>query len=513
MAFSNSIQFVLGQGGLNTPQPGTDYVSAMVFVSPTLPSGFSYSVAQELFSVQDAVAAGIVGNYSDETAASTKLSLSGTYSAGVSINITVVEPAINSTTNTVNIGTYVTTASDSSLSGFATNLTNFINTSFASSGYSGTSATASLNLVARSGLGTLLNGVSPTITITGSTFSYVSAVAFEGGINSKMIEFYYQISEFFRANQNGVLWVDFETSYGTFNCLNSVQNQANNYINQFAVYNSASSAPNQIKADCDAIQLVATTLFNAYAPGVVIYSPNLYSTTNLATLPNARTYTDNYVSIVIAQDGGNLGAHLAQMYAKSIPAYGYALGAVSSAKVSEDIGWVNKFNLSNGSELETVAFSNGNLYATLFSSNFNLLSQLDSYGYIFAMKRPNITGSFFNDSHSAISVTSDYAYIERNRTINKASRFVYLGLIPLVNGPLVLNNDGTLNINTIAQFKNAVSPSLNSMIQNGEISGYTFTVDPRQNVLETSVIQVVLNILPVGVAREIQVQLGFVTKL
>ena len=135
------------------------------------------------------------------------------------------------------------------------------------------------------------------------------------------------------------------------------------------------------------------------------------------------------------------------------------------------------------------------------------------------MKRPNLTGTWFNDSHCAILPTSDYAYIERNRTICKVARVAYSGLAPLINGPLELNSDGTLTTGTINTLKGAIVANLRNMLQNGEISGnpndvYKMVyIDPTQNVLSTSTVKVILRIVPVGVARSIQVTLGFTTSL
>lgn len=516
MAFSNSIQFTLGQGGLNTPQPGSDYVSGIIFVSTTTPSGFTWSVAKEIFSITDAQNLGIIGDYSDETAAISRITISSTGSSGNTIAISVVEPDINNTTTTTSIGTYTVQTTDVTLNGLANNLSSFINTKYGASGYlASTPVGASFSLTARTGLGTIINGTTPTI--TDSVGTTASAAAFSGGVNSTRIEEWYQISEFFRQNPNGVLWVQYETSYNTFNCINNLQTQAGNSIRQTGLYNVGASASATVTANLDTIQSVCTTMFNNYSPMSVIYAPNIYGVIDLATLPNLRTRSDNYLSCVIGQDGGGLGAHLSKMYGKAIPSYGAVLGAVSFAKVSEDIGWVQKFNLSNGVELEIPAISNNynglGLYSYLYANYFNLLSQLDAYGYIFNMKRPNISGTWVNDSHCAIVSTSDYAYIERNRTIDKVVRNMYLSLAPLIMGPLVINTDGTLAYTSINTIKSAATPSMNAMIQNGEISNFSIIVDPRQNVLNTSTVAVSLNIIPIGIARSIQIVLGFVTSL
>ena len=60
---------------------------------------------------------------------------------------------------------------------------------------------------------------------------------------------------------------------------------------------------------------------------------------------------------------------------------------------------------------------------------------------------------------------------------------------------------------------------MDAMISNGNISAYPVKVgsnvnglfiDPTQNVLTNSTVSVVLNIVPIGIARSITVTLGFV---
>lgn len=514
MSFNNNINITYAQGNLGTPLPGEDYISGILFKAATVPTGFSYSIPKLLFSVTDAVNAGIVGDYSDETRATSKITVSATGSYGDTVTITVVEPDINSTYTTTTIGTYTmgsSTLADTTLNNAATNIANLINSKYSTTGYSaGTPTGGSFSMSAKSGLGTIINSTTPTITNVGGVS--VAAAAFSGGVNSIRKEENYQISEFFRQNPNGYLWVNYESTLGSFTGIQTLQTAASNKIRQIGVYNSAATTSGNITADLDAIQAVCNTLFSAYAPLSVVYSPNLYSYgSDLSSLPNIRTRSDRSVSCLIGQDGGALGAHLSKYYAKSITGLGTTLGLLSAANVADDIAWVAKYNVSNGTELETLALGNNALYNTLFNTSFGILSLLDSYGYMFFMKRANLSGSWINDSHCAIAVSSDYAYIERNRAIDKASRLAYASWAPLVNSKLKLNANGTLPKTTISTFTNAIGPNMRAMVSNEEISAYSVTIDPTQNVLSTSTVYIVLNIVPIGIARTISVKLSFST--
>jgi hypothetical protein len=47
----------------------------------------------------------------------------------------------------------------------------------------------------------------------------------------------------------------------------------------------------------------------------------------------------------------------------------------------------------------------------------------------------------------------------------------------------------------------------------GELSGYEAVIDPAQDVLSTSTVEVVIKNVPVGVIRKIKVKIGYVTSL
>ena len=506
----NGIQFTLGNNNLGTPIPGSDYISGYLIYSASAPSGMVLSTPQPVFSLSQAVALGITNTYSDETPAQATFSFSHLPIAGDVISVVINEPTINSgPANPVTLATYTVLSSDTTTTILATSIKTAINANTYSTNYSATSSTNSVTITARPGLGIAINTVMTAVTNSNaSSPSEITNGAFSGGVASKLINYYYQISEYFRMQPNGKLWIGFYAipSNWTFTELNLMQTYANGEIRQFMVYSTHGTSSSNIIADLSAIQAVGVTMFNLYTPASVIYAPNIIGISNLATLPNLRALNNNYVSCLIGQDGGAQGAWLSLISGSSVPAMGACLGTVSLSAVEEDIAWVGKFDISNGTEDETIAFSNGQLSTSVV---YNEQVSLDSYGYIFLINKIGITGSYWNDSHCACLITSDYSYIERNRTIGKAQRVIYQSLTPLENSPLVLNSDGTMISSTINIFKDAISPSLNQMVANGEISAYSTYINPTQNVQSTSSVAIAVSIVMVGVARNISVTLGF----
>jgi len=506
----NNITFTLGSGNLGRTQPGSDYISGYLIYSNTVPSGMTSSVPKQVFSLSGAEALGIVGDYSDETKATAQLLVGATGSVGDSTSITIVEPNINSTTNTTTI-TYYRQASDTTTTLLASSIVNAINAS--GTGYTAISSTASITLSSRPGMGTVLNSGTYLSVSNGGTTLMTVGSQFTGGVASIMAPIHYQISEYFRLNVNGVLWVGFyPTGSTTFSEFPQMQSSADGQIRQF-MFNSSATSTSTMLSELDLINAQCDIMFNNYRPASVIYSPNFNGISDLSSLPNLRAKSDKYMSVVISQDGGNLGAWLALTTGKSVPTLGACLGTISKSKVSESIAWVQKFNISDGSENETISFINKNLWRTIDGTNPNLINQLNNYGYIFLRKVVSVSGSYFNDSNCAVSITSDYAYIENNRTIDKGIRNAYINLAPLINSPVYFNTDSTLSDITIATFQNSVKPELDAMVTAGELSGYSITVDPNEKTQTTGIIKININLLGIGVSRNIQVGIAFVLSL
>lgn len=501
----NNITFVKGQGGLGRPLAGSDYISGLLFYTSTLPSGFSSTNRiKQFFSISDAVAAGIKNDYSDETQAIGVYTVSNIGANGDSITLNFAEPSKN-----VVLGSYVKVTADTTVTAVATSLVAAINALTYSHGYSATNTAGAISITARKGLGVYPNTGTPlTATIVGTIAGSVTT-AFAGGVASKLAVWYYHISEYFRIQPKGNLFVGMYAVPSTYDFaeVQAMQTDVlvNGSIRQIGVYVDAS---NYVASMTTSLQAQAAALDVLKMPLSIILGANILAATDITSLTDLSAYSNNKVSVVISQDNGGQGLALWKASGKSITTLGATLGAVSLSAVNEDIAWVGKFNLSNGVELESVGFCNG---ASGLSSS--ALDAIDLKRYIFLRKFPNVAGSFFNDSHTAIIKSSDYAYIENNRVIDKAIRGVDTALTPSLNSPLLLNANGTLANSTIAYLESQAVVVTNDMVRNGEASAIGVLINPNQNVASTSKVIVTINIVPVGVARNIQVNIGFKTSL
>lgn len=501
----NNIRFVLGQGGLGRPLTGQDHISGLVFycVNGSLPSGFTTTNRiKQFFSVADAETAGILANYNDETAAEGTYLVTAVGANGDTINITVTEPF----GVVVNLGTYTKVSGDTTATLVGAAIAAVINAGTNTHGYSATASTGTVTITARAGLGIFLNTGTPiVVTIVGTISGTLTQ--FVGGVASKQAIWHYHISEYFRLQPQGNLYVGFfavPAPY-TFVEVQTLQNYANGTIRQVGIYKDSAA---YAAGDVDLIQGVCNSLGAAHKEIIAIYAADMAAVTDISTLADLAIRSDNLVSVVISQDGAALGALLYQTTGKSVTTLGATLGAISLARVSESIAWVAKFNISNGQECDTLAFANGKLFSDVTVTD-SLLSALQDKRYVFLRKFVGVAGSYFNENSTAIATTSDYAYITDNRTIQKATRGVYTSLVPALNSPITLNSDGTLADTTIAYFQSLAEVNLIQMIRDSELSAQQVVINPSQNVLQTGLLAITVNLVQIGTARNIQVNIGF----
>lgn len=322
---------------------------------------------------------------------------------------------------------------------------------------------------------------------------------------------WYHIREFFQKQPAGQLSIGyFAVPVGTpdFLEVKTLQDALLGELRQIGVYFiSAAFSATQVTA----LQAVVNTLQGEYKYLNVLYGGDISGVSDLATLSDLRTLTAPNVSVCIGQDGNAKGAALYTSKSYSITDLGAKLGAVAAANVNESISWIENFPMvTDGSEFDVVAFANGDAYTT---TSVGLREQLDDKGYLFLVKEIGLTGTYNNDSYTSVATTSDLATIENNRTIDKAKRLLRFFILPKLGSPLRVNTDGTLRTDTIATFKALAEKGLGQMETDGELSAYEVIINASQNVVSTSRLEITVKLVPVGVAREIVINIGFVPNL
>lgn len=321
---------------------------------------------------------------------------------------------------------------------------------------------------------------------------------------------HYTLASIFAMNPGVSLYVGIfkpATGSNAFSEIKQIQNFAGGRLRQVGVWNGAVELSDTL---LNSLQSVRTTLEQQNKPLSILYAPKV---TNVTTLPtNIAKIGRNGVSVIIAQDGAGVAADLyndaANNGAKaSVSALGDLLGAVSKAKVHQSIAWVEEFPTN----IAVAAFGDGTKYRDLDTAT---IEELDAARYIFCRTYDGLAGSFFNDNHTLDVATSDYAYINDVRTMDKAVRGVRTYLLPKLGRPMKVDaSTGKLERTAIEHLITTGNKPLEEMEKAGELSGFKFDIDPDQNILATSRVRGVIKNVAVGVMRNLDLEIGFATSI
>jgi hypothetical protein len=315
----------------------------------------------------------------------------------------------------------------------------------------------------------------------------------------------YHINRYFKWSQSPLYVHVKDITSSTFDEVETLKNFSNGEIRILGILNDNS---NYSSSHLSALQTKAEICEDEKAPLQIVYSSRYTGTINALT---TIATTNNRVSFIIGESLSGKAKELKTKGATWVGSIGEILGVKSASKVSDSIGWVGKFDLLDGEEFTEVGFVNGE---SLKNISTTLQNTLDDYKYIFVRKFVGDSGAYFNYGHTAVGDTaSDFTTIEFNTVYDKAFRNIYTVLLPKVNSPLKVNSAGKLDLGVIEIFKQLGKQALQNMKDEEEISDFSFDIDENQNVLSTSKLQIIAKIIPIGVAKVIEVKLGFALTL
>lgn len=171
--------------------------------------------------------------------------------------------------------------------------------------------------------------------------------------------------------------------------------------------------------------------------------------------------------------------------------------------------------------VRTGAILAGKLYIGTEEVTDALSTALHDKGYICPRTFVGKTGYFWSDDNMASSATDDYGFLPRRRTINKAYRIAYNTLLNYVGEEIPVTSDGNIPESSCKEIENSVERAIeNLMTNNGNLgvdpndnndTGVQCYIDPSQNVVATSMVNVLLRVKPYGYTKYIEVSLGFST--
>lgn len=186
-------------------------------------------------------------------------------------------------------------------------------------------------------------------------------------------------------------------------------------------------------------------------------------------------------------------------------------GMISKAAVSQNAGeLIEGFNLTDSSNK---AFIKAGLSGGQPIEDYSeeALDMLDEKGYVFAAPVSGLAGFWINDTHTCDAITSDYAYVENNRTIKKAIKLTRTALLPRVKSRFYVDEStGQLRGEDIKELEGLSKEAMRPILISGDISGgIDAYINPEQNLLATSELIVNITFIPVAIGRKITLRIGF----
>lgn len=230
--------------------------------------------------------------------------------------------------------------------------------------------------------------------------------------------------------------------------------------------------------------------FSAHKPLRAIIGGTSYSGTAGDLTDMTHGSTSNRTSIIIGDTVSGAGACV-----------GLALGVIASVPVQRKISRVRSGALTNVSAFvgpSTVEAAEADLPV------------IAERGYITFTRYANTSGYFFSGDPTCTSTADDYCMLARGRIIDKVHILAYTTFVQVVDDEVPVNTDGTLDAGFCKWLSQQIVNQVNNtMTANKEISSVSCFIDPAQNILSTSQLNVVISVVPVGYATNIEISLGF----
>ena len=238
---------------------------------------------------------------------------------------------------------------------------------------------------------------------------------------------------------------------------------------------------------------------NKYAPFMCLVEALSYNGV-AASLPDLTERSDNRVGVVLGDSvSGSGGA-----------AIGLVAGRLAAEPVQRSLARVRSGAIqAEAMYIGSAAAENGDPDVA------------NDLGYIVPRTFVGKSGYYWSDDHLATEAGDDYSTIPRRRTIDKAYRIAYKTIVDEVAENVPVNTEGKLAAFHCKGVETSVESAIvNSMTSEGNLGndpdnasdlGVQCYIDPDQNILATSRMEVNLKVKPYGYSKYIDVKLGFKT--
>ena len=333
------------------------------------------------------------------------------------------------------------------------------------------------------------------------------------GVNAAL---YKTVKEFYSEAPDGTkLWV---MGVAASTSIANLTDKANNIISPL------------LRAARGSINILMLKLASAAEPTMSgsIDGAVLTAVTNLQAL--AEDWTENcyapFMCLVEALSYNGVAASLPDLTARSDNRVGVVLGDSVSGSAGAAVGLVAGRLAAEPVQRSLARVRSGAIKAEAMYIGTNLAELGDpdvanDLGYIVPRTFVGKSGYYWSDDHLATEASDDYCAIPRRRVIDKAYRITYKTIVDEVAENVPVNAEGKLAAFHCKGVETSVESAIvNSMTSEGNLGndpdnasdlGVQCYIDPDQNILATSRLEVNLKVKPHGYSKYIDVKLGFKT--
>ena len=234
--------------------------------------------------------------------------------------------------------------------------------------------------------------------------------------------------------------------------------------------------------------------------------------------------TTRYAPVFFILDGLNFNGNASDL--KDLKTHSYyraavVIGSITAGAANQAVGLVAGRIAQASVDRNIGRVADGALNVlTMFAGNTSIeladTETIYNLSYITFRTFTGISGYFISDDLMATKETDDYNHLTAVRTIDKAARIAYAVLVQQLLDKVQVKSDGTMLQPVIVSWQQILENAIASnMTASGELSddggdnGVQVYIDPTQDVLAASTINVELRVRPFGYARYINVLLGF----
>lgn len=134
---------------------------------------------------------------------------------------------------------------------------------------------------------------------------------------------------------------------------------------------------------------------------------------------------------------------------------------------------------------------------------------LDAFGFVTFRSYIGLRGAYVTNGRIFAGPVSDYQFAELRRTMDKACRLVRTAGLRWEQENIRISADGTIDERDGQAIELSLENPLDQMVNEGELSIGDVTIDPAQNVLSSSLLSAKVRLVPLGVVRWLELDIGF----